>query len=222
VRRPELRLCLGSPAPPRSTPVPEVQRRRQGAFGLRTADHAPALRDLHSGVGAFPGDRHRVASANRERFLRSLDRDKQRAKLAAPRREPRAPGDRTQPLPLPSGGGPIAEDVAALWEGWMRHVDELLADERLVELVFDALARAGRTAHPRAPRHACRCGAAAAGAQACAQLEFTRRARARGRANLVYRQFTHVGAGKVPMQRRWAGSAWHWGQRWSSGCTNGW
>ena len=49
--------------------------------------------------------------------------------------------------PLSSGGGPITEDVAALWEGWMWQVDELLSDEKLVELVYEALAR--RWTHSR-------------------------------------------------------------------------
>jgi len=38
---------------------------------------------------------------------------------------------------LSSGGGPITEDVAALWEGWMWQVDELLSDEKLVEVVYE-------------------------------------------------------------------------------------
>jgi IS5 family transposase len=100
--------------------------------------------------------------------------------------------------PLPSGGGPIAEDVAALWEGWMRHVDELLADKQLVELVFDALAR--RWTHSRTR------GRRGTPADVVLRLLVLKHVRnwsygaleREVRANLVYRQFTHVGAGKVP------------------------
>jgi transposase, IS5 family len=100
--------------------------------------------------------------------------------------------------PLPSGGGPIAEDVAALWEGWMRHVDELLVDEELVELVFDALAR--RWTHSRTR------GRRGTPADVVLRLLVLKHVRnwsygaleREVRANLVYRQFTHVGAGKVP------------------------
>jgi IS5 family transposase len=100
--------------------------------------------------------------------------------------------------PLPSGGGPIAEDVAPLWEGWMRQVDELLADEQLVELVFDALAR--RWTHSRTR------GRRGTPADVVLRLLVLKHVRnwsygaleREVRANLVYRQFTHVGAGKVP------------------------
>ena len=100
--------------------------------------------------------------------------------------------------PLSSGGGPIAEDVAALWEGWMRQVDELLADEQLVELVFDALAR--RWTHSRTR------GRRGTPADVVLRLLMLKHVRnwsygaleREVRANLVYRQFTHVGAGKVP------------------------
>ena len=100
--------------------------------------------------------------------------------------------------PLPSGGGPIAEDVAALWEGWMRQVDELLADERLVELVYEALSR--RWTHSRTR------GRRGTPADVVLRLLVLKHVRnwsygvleREVRANLVYRQFTHVGAGKVP------------------------
>jgi transposase, IS5 family len=100
--------------------------------------------------------------------------------------------------PLPSGGGPITEDVAALWEGWMRQVDELLADERLVELVYEALSR--RWTHSRTR------GRRGTPADVVLRLLVLKHVRnwsygaleREVRANLVYRQFTHVGAGKVP------------------------
>lgn len=100
--------------------------------------------------------------------------------------------------PLPSGGDPIAEDVTALWEGWMRQVDELLADEQLVELVYEALAQ--RWTHSRT------LGRRGTPADVVLRLLVLKHVRnwsygvleREVRANLVYRQFTHVGAGKVP------------------------
>jgi transposase, IS5 family len=100
--------------------------------------------------------------------------------------------------PLPSGGGPITEDVAALWEGWMRQVDELLADEQLVELVYEALAR--RWTHSRTR------GRRGTPADVVLRLLVLKHVRnwsygaleREVRANLVYREFTHVRAGKVP------------------------
>jgi transposase, IS5 family len=100
--------------------------------------------------------------------------------------------------PLPSGGGPIAEDVAALWEGWMRQVDELMSDEKLVELVYEALAQ--RWTHSRTR------GRRGTPADVVLRLLVLKHVRnwsysvleREVRANLVYRQFTHVGAGKVP------------------------
>src|SRR5207344_2288390 len=85
-----------------------------------------------------------------------------------------------------------------LWEGWMRHVDELLADKQLVELVFDALAR--RWTHSRTR------GRPGTPADVVLRLLVLKHVRnwsygaleREVRANLVYRQFTHVGAGKVP------------------------
>lgn len=100
--------------------------------------------------------------------------------------------------PLPPGGSPITEDVAALWEDWMRPVDELLADEHLVELVYEALAR--RWKHSRTH------GRRGTPADVVLRLLVLKHVRnwsygaleREVRANLVYRQFTHVDAGKVP------------------------
>ena len=80
----------------------------------------------------------------------------------------------------------------------MRHVDELLADEQLVELVYDALAR--RWTHSRTR------GRRGTPADVVLRLLVLKHVRnwsygaleREVRANLVYRQFTHVGAGKVP------------------------
>ena len=37
--------------------------------------------------------------------------------------------------------GLIAEEVSELWEDWMRHVDEVLGDEALFGIVYEALAQ---------------------------------------------------------------------------------
>ena len=99
---------------------------------------------------------------------------------------------------LLSGGGPITEDVAALWEGWMRQADELLNDEQLVELVYEALARRWKLSRTRGRR-----GTPADVVLRLLVLKHVRNwsygaLEREVRANLVYRQFTHVGAGKVP------------------------
>lgn len=80
----------------------------------------------------------------------------------------------------------------------MRQVDELLADERLVELVYEALSR--RWTHSRTR------GRRGTPADVVLRLLVLKHVRnwsygaleREVRANLVYRQFTHVGAGKVP------------------------
>jgi hypothetical protein len=38
----------------------------------------------------------------------------------------------------------FAEEVAALWEPWMLVVDELLEDEALLDIVYDAQVGSGR------------------------------------------------------------------------------
>ena len=94
--------------------------------------------------------------------------------------------------------GLIQEEVGPLWEEWMREVDALLADRELVQIVYEALARRypqsrtrGRPAHP------------GRGRVAAALLKHMRNwsyhvLEREVRANLVYRQFTRVGAQKVP------------------------
>jgi transposase, IS5 family len=80
----------------------------------------------------------------------------------------------------------------------MWQVDELLSDEKLVELVYEALA--GRWTHSRTR------GRRGTPADVVLRLLVLKHVRnwsygvleREVRANLVYRQFTHVGAGKVP------------------------
>jgi len=99
---------------------------------------------------------------------------------------------------LQPGDGLITEDVGDLWEGWMRQVDQLLTDEQLLELVYEALAR--RWTHSRTH------GRKGTPADVVLRLLVLKHVRnwsygvleREVRSNLVYRQFTHVGAGKVP------------------------
>lgn len=94
--------------------------------------------------------------------------------------------------------GLIEEEVGPLWEEWMREVDELLADRALVQIVYGALAR-------RCPNSRTR-GRPGTPADVVLRLLLLKHMRnwsyqvleREVRANLVYRQFTRVGAQKVP------------------------
>src|SRR6266436_5353707 len=94
--------------------------------------------------------------------------------------------------------GLIEEEVGPLWEEWMRQVDALLVDAELVQIVYEALAR--RSPHSRTR------GRPATPAEVVLRLLLLKHLRnwsyhvleREVRANLVYRQFTRVGAQKVP------------------------
>ena len=94
--------------------------------------------------------------------------------------------------------GLIQEEVGPLWEEWMRQVDALLVDRELVGIVYEALAR-------RWPKSRTR-GRPATPADVVLRLLLLKHMRnwsyrvleREVRANLVYRQFTRVGAQKVP------------------------
>jgi IS5 family transposase len=94
--------------------------------------------------------------------------------------------------------GLIQEEVGPLWEEWMRQVDALLADAELVQIVYEALAR-------RSPQSRTR-GRQGTPAEVVLRLLLLKHMRnwsyhvleREVRANLVYRQFTRVGAQKVP------------------------
>jgi IS5 family transposase len=94
--------------------------------------------------------------------------------------------------------GLIQEEVAPLWEEWMRQVDALLADPTLVRIVYEALAR-------RWPQSRTR-GRPGTPADVVLRLLLLKHMRnwsywvleREVRANLVYRQFTRVGSQKVP------------------------
>ena len=96
------------------------------------------------------------------------------------------------------GEGLIEDEVADLWEDWMRHADEVLNDEKLIETVYSALAQ-------RSPRSK-NFGRPGTPAEVVLRLMVLKHARdwsydileREVRANLVYREFTRVGAGKVP------------------------
>lgn len=94
--------------------------------------------------------------------------------------------------------GLIQEEIGPLWEEWMRQVDALLADHELVQIVYQALAQ-------RWPQSRTR-GRPGTPAEVVLRLLLLKHMRnwsyqvleREVRANLVYRQFTRVGAQKVP------------------------
>jgi IS5 family transposase len=94
--------------------------------------------------------------------------------------------------------GLIQEEIGPLWEEWMRQADAVLADRELVQIVYEALAR-------RWPQSRTR-GRPATPAEVVLRLLLLKHMRnwsyrvleREVRANLVYRQFTRVGAEKVP------------------------
>ena len=94
--------------------------------------------------------------------------------------------------------GLIQEEVGPLWEEWMRHADEVLRDPQLVQIIYEALAR-------RWPQSRTR-GRPGTPAEVVLRLLLLKHIRnwsyyvleREVRANLVYRQFTRVGAHKVP------------------------
>jgi transposase, IS5 family len=99
---------------------------------------------------------------------------------------------------LSFGDGLIAEEVSDLREDWMEYADEVLADEEIVALVYEALAKR----HPNSRRRGRR------GTPADVVLRLLTLKHIRNwsyeelerevRANLVYRDFTRVGGGKMP------------------------
>src|SRR3977135_825163 len=99
---------------------------------------------------------------------------------------------------LSFGDGLIDEEVSDLREDWMKHADAVLADEAIVAAVYEALARR----HPRS-RSRGRLGAPAEMVLRLVDLKHIRNwsygvLEREVRANLVYRDFTRVGAGKTP------------------------
>ena len=99
---------------------------------------------------------------------------------------------------LSFGDGLIAEEVSDLREDWMMHADEILGDEEIVAAAYEALAKR----HPKSRSR----GRRAAPAEMVLRLLILKHIRnwsyqaleREVRANLVYRDFARVGAGKMP------------------------
>jgi len=99
---------------------------------------------------------------------------------------------------LSFGDGLIAEEICDLREDWMKHADEVLADEEIEKIVYEALAQR----HPNSRRRGRR------GTPADVVLRLLTLKHIRNwsyeelerevRANLVYRNFTRIGSSKVP------------------------
>jgi len=94
--------------------------------------------------------------------------------------------------------GFLAEAVGDLWEPWMRQADHLLEDEKLLDIVYQALLRR----HPRSRTRGRRGFPAEIVVRMLLlkhnpQLSF-RVLEREVRPNLIYREFTRVYAGKVP------------------------
>src|SRR6202051_2904163 len=96
------------------------------------------------------------------------------------------------------GEGLIAEEVSDLREDWRKHADQVLEDEQLVSTVYEALAQ-------RSPKSRTR-GRRGTPAEVVLRLLLLKHIRnwsydvleREVRANLVYRDFTRVGAAKAP------------------------
>ena len=96
------------------------------------------------------------------------------------------------------GDGLIAEEVKDLREGWMDHADRLLDDEAIVAAVYEALGAAtSEKPQPRSARCAGRDGLALLILKHVRNWSYEVLER-EVRANLVYRDFTRVGGGKMP------------------------
>ena len=103
---------------------------------------------------------------------------------------------RSRPRDLAQGF--LAEPMDNMWQDWMRQVDQVLDDEQLVDLVYEALVRR----HPKS-RTRGRLGTPAEVVLRMLVLKHLRNwsfqiLEWEVRANLVYRQFTRVGGNKVP------------------------
>jgi IS5 family transposase len=96
------------------------------------------------------------------------------------------------------GDGLIAEEVSDLREDWMQYADQVLADEALVTLAYDALGMR----HPKSKSR----GRLGTPAEVVLRLLILKHIRnwsyavleREVRANLVYRDFTRVGGAKMP------------------------
>jgi transposase, IS5 family len=96
------------------------------------------------------------------------------------------------------GDGFIRETVDELWESWMRHADAILADEELLETIHQAL----QQRRPRSRTH----GRPGTPAEVVLRMLLLKHIRdwsfaeleREVRGNLLYREFSRIGAEKVP------------------------
>jgi IS5 family transposase len=96
------------------------------------------------------------------------------------------------------GEGLIEEETVGLWEPWMRQADQVLEDEQLIQAVYDALRKRRPKSRTRGRR-----GVAAEIVLRMMLLKHIRNwsfqtLEREVRPNLVYREFTRIGSGKVP------------------------
>ena len=94
--------------------------------------------------------------------------------------------------------GLIAEEVQDLWEPWMRHADEALNDDQLLHIIQQELSKRYKKSKTR--------GRPGTPAEVVLRILLLKHMRGWSyedvtrevRANLVYREFTGIGGGKVP------------------------
>jgi transposase, IS5 family len=94
--------------------------------------------------------------------------------------------------------GLIMEEVKDLWEPWMRHADEALNDDGLLEIIQQELSKRCKKSKTR--------GRPSTPAEVVLRMLLLKHMRGWSfedvsrevRANLVYREFTGIGGGKVP------------------------
>jgi IS5 family transposase len=96
------------------------------------------------------------------------------------------------------GEGLIAEQTSELWEPWMRQADKVLEDEQLINAVYEGLLKRHAKSRTRG-----RLGVPAEIVLRMLLLKHIRNwsfavVEREVRSNLVYREFTRVGAAKVP------------------------
>src|SRR5260370_14173101 len=96
------------------------------------------------------------------------------------------------------GEGVLEEEAAKLWERWMGQGDQVLEDEQLIHTVYEALLKRSPQSRTRGRR-----GVAAEIVLRMMLLKHIRNwsfqdLEREVRPNLLYREFTRVGSGKVP------------------------
>ena len=104
----------------------------------------------------------------------------------------------TRRLQRSFGDGFVAEEISDLWEPWMRHADQALNDDQLLEIVQQELSKRLKKSKTR--------GRPGTTAEVVVRMLLLKHMRGWSfedltrevRANLVYRDFASIGAGKVP------------------------